>query len=110
MRTITIAALAAILLAGSAHAAPMSSYTTKATPVGADSVLINDSEAANATKKATLSSILALSPSMTYPGAGVPLSTGSAWGTSYTVGTAARTAGVHQLIAHRRPPATAPRR
>ena len=27
--------------------------------------------------------------SMTYPGAGVPLSTGSAWGTSYTVGTAA---------------------
>ena len=26
---------------------------------------------------------------MTYPGAGVPLSTGSAWGTSYTVGTAA---------------------
>lgn len=29
------------------------------------------------------------SGSMTYPGAGVPLSTGSAWGTSYTVGTAA---------------------
>ena len=27
--------------------------------------------------------------SMTYPGAGVPNSTGSAWGTSYTVGTAA---------------------
>ena len=89
MRTITIAALAAILLAGAAHAAPMSSYTTKVTPVGADSVLINDSEDANATKKATLSSIVAMSPSMTYPGAGVPLSTGSAWGTSYTVGTAA---------------------
>ena len=89
MRTITIAALAAILLAGSAQAAPMSSYTTKSTPVGADTVLINDSEAANATRKATLSSILALSPSMTYPGAGVPLSTGSAWGTSYTVGAAA---------------------
>lgn len=89
MRIITVAALAAILLAGTAHAAPMSSYTTKSSPVGADSVLINDSEAANATKKATLSSIVALSPSTTYPGAGVPLSTGSAWGTSYTVGTAA---------------------
>ena len=89
MRTITIAAWAAILLAGNALAAPMSSYTTKATPVGADTVLVNDSEAANATKKATLSSIVALSPSMTYPGAGVPLSTGSAWGTSYTVGTEA---------------------
>jgi hypothetical protein len=28
-----------------------------------------------------------LPPSIPYPGAGVPLSTGSAWGTSYTVGT-----------------------
>ncbi len=28
-------------------------------------------------------------PSITYPGAGVPLSTGSAWGASYAVGTAA---------------------
>ena len=89
MRIITTIAASAILLAGTAHAAPMSSYTTKSSPVGADSVLLNDSEAANATKKATLSSIVALSPSMTYPGAGVPLSTGSAWGTSYTVGTAA---------------------
>lgn len=88
MRIITVAA-SALLLAGTAHAAPMSSYTTKVTPVGADSVLINDSEAGSATKKATLSSIVALSPSMTYPGAGVPLSTGSAWGPSYTVGTAA---------------------
>ncbi|MGD0216321.1 MAG: tail fiber protein [Desulfobaccales bacterium] len=30
-----------------------------------------------------------LPPSLSYPGAGVPLSTGSAWGTSYTVGTGA---------------------
>lgn len=36
--------------------AAMSSYTTKATPVGNDTFLLSDSEASNATKKATLSS------------------------------------------------------
>lgn len=36
--------------------AAMSSYTTKTTPVGNDTFLISDSEASNATKKATLSS------------------------------------------------------
>lgn len=36
--------------------AAMSAYTTKTTPVGNDTFLISDSEASNATKKATLSS------------------------------------------------------
>lgn len=36
--------------------AAMSAYPTKSTPVGADTFLISDSDAANATKKATLSS------------------------------------------------------
>ena len=88
MRKLIFAALC-LALAGPAWAAKQSSYDTKSTPASADKVLITDSEASNAPKQVTLGAIAALSPSMPYPGAGVPLSTGSAWGTSYTVGTAA---------------------
>jgi hypothetical protein len=88
MRKLILAALC-LALAGPAWAAKQSSYDTKVTPVAGDKVLITDSEASNAPKQVTLGAIAALSPSMTYPGAGVANSTGSAWGTSYTVGTAA---------------------
>ncbi|MDX9833017.1 MAG: hypothetical protein RBU35_22295, partial [Anaerolineae bacterium] len=88
MRKLIFAALC-LALAGPAWAAKQSSYDTKATPASADKVLITDSEASNAPKQVTLGAIAALSPSMTYPGTGVPNSTGSAWGASYTVGTAA---------------------
>lgn len=39
--------------------AAMSSYTTKAAPVGADTLLISDSQASNATKKASISTMRA---------------------------------------------------
>lgn len=46
-----------LLLPTISWGATMSSYPTKTTPVAADTVLISDSQAANATKKATLGSI-----------------------------------------------------
>ena len=64
--------------------------TVKTTPVSGDIIPIEDSAASNAKKYITIGTLPG--GGMIYPGAGIPQSTGSAWGTSITAGTGVVTA------------------
>lgn len=65
----------------------ISLITEKVTPVSADLLLIEDSAATNAKKRIQIGNLPGAA--MTYPGAGIAVSTGTAWGTSYSTTTLA---------------------
>jgi len=70
------------LLPAVGWSAPQYSYPAKAAPVAGDKVLIVDSQDSWRTKNVPYSTFIA--GFMSYPEAGIPNSTGSAWGTSYS--------------------------